>query len=87
MILPFFLLWCTSFVLAEEILIDYNTGIVDGVPLPGDLANLVFSTEVGRTIAQILELNVSAQGSPKDVVDLNDVSHLCSKWYFKSFKA
>lgn len=81
-LLPFLLLWCASFILAEEILIDYNTGIVDGVPLPGDLASLVFSTDVGRTVAQILELNVTAQGSPIDVVDLDDLSHPCSKWYF-----
>lgn len=64
----------------DGIIIDYQTGYVDGVPLPGDLASLVFTTDVGRTIAQILQLNISAQGSSVDTVDLEDTTHPCQKW-------
>ncbi|KAH6669834.1 ligninase LG6 precursor [Halenospora varia] len=64
----------------DGIIIDYQTGYVDGVPLPGDLASLVFTTDVGRTIAQILQLNISAQGSSVDTVDPEDTTHPCQKW-------
>lgn len=64
----------------DGIIIDFQTGYVDGVPLPGDLASLVFTTDVGRTIAQILQLNISAQGNSVDLIDPKDTTHPCHKW-------
>lgn len=64
----------------DSITINYQTGFVDGVPLPGDLSSLAFTTEVGHTIASILELNISARGDPESVIDANDVMNSCHKW-------
>ncbi|KAH8650970.1 heme peroxidase [Tricladium varicosporioides] len=64
----------------ESITINYQTGYVDGVPLPGDLASLIFTTEIGRTIAQILELNISAQASSVNTIAPEDTTHPCQKW-------
>jgi hypothetical protein len=62
-----------------DIVVDFNTGIVDGVPLPGDLADLNFTTDTGRTIAQILMLNITSQGGT-NVIDPSDQGHPCHKW-------
>lgn len=71
---------------SDNIVINFGTGFVDGVPLPGDLASLVFTTDVGRTIAQILELNITAQGDSKTVISREDTSHPCYKWLVLSFR-
>ena len=63
-----------------EVVIDLLTGTVDGIPLPGDLADLQFTTDIGRTIASILQLQEPAQGSPTIVVDPNDSTAPCQKW-------
>jgi len=65
----------------DHIIIDYSTGFVDGFPLPGDLANNVFRNEIGRTIASILELNVTAMTLDKTtLISLDDTSNPCHKW-------
>jgi len=81
-------LFYTALVLADSdnIVINFETGFVDGVPLPGDLAKLEFTTSVGREIAAILELNITAQGDSKTLIASEDKSHPCYKWSVLSLK-
>lgn len=62
-----------------DVVVDYSTGIVDGIPLPGDLASLDFKTPVGLAIAQILELNITAQGG-NNIIQISDFKNPCYKW-------
>jgi hypothetical protein len=62
-----------------DTIIDFTIGIVDGVPLPGDLSDLNLTTPTGHTITQILMLNTTAQGGT-NLIDPNDSSQPCHKW-------
>lgn len=64
----------------DSVIVNYHTGYVDGVPLPGDLNSLQFTTETGQTVAAILELNVTAQSLTNTVIRLDDTSNPCFKW-------
>lgn len=60
--------------------VDYALGLVDGIPLPGDLATLNFTTPVGLAIAQMLEINITAQADTT-VIDPSDTTNPCYIWW------
>jgi len=63
-----------------EVVVNYNTGYVDGVPPPGNLASVQFTTPVAKTIAEILQLNVTAQGSPTRTIEPEKEQGACMEW-------
>jgi hypothetical protein len=63
--------------------VNYTTGYVQGVPLPGDLyveGGVNFTTEIGQMIGSILELNNSGRDTSNATIAPDDTTNPCFIW-------
>jgi len=70
-----------AFVQTEEI-VNFTTGYVQGVPLPGSLANwsTITPSATGELIAGLLLLNFSSLDETNITISLDDTTNPCFKW-------
>jgi hypothetical protein len=69
------------FVQTEEI-VNFTTGYVQDVPLPGSLANwsTITPSATGSLIASMLLLNISSLDETNITISLDDTTNPCFKW-------